>query len=300
MKHLFKPILPSLLAISLLSRCDIIDIPKDGIPAPTPPGSSTVTRRVLLEDCTGPLCTYCPAAAVIADGIQAYYNTAENERVIVVAINMFAIFSAPQAPIGDGIFDTDFRTPAGNAYEQYFAPPGLPSGLINRKPYQGSIPVGRSSWGSAVAQLIDLPADMDIWFDSFSFNSSTNVVTTTVKVAVLNTITGPHNLTLYLTEDHVIDWQLDQNATPQQVEFYDHRHVLRDNLNGTWGTSIIPSSGAQPGDTLSMSLNYTLPPAGAINHVLNASNCSLVAYVYSTAGADKDEVKQVAEQKFVP
>ena len=88
-------------------------------------------------------------------------------------------------------------------------------------------------------------------------------------------------------------------AGQDHVPDYDPRHVLRDNLNGTWGDVIIPTS-AQPGDTLSESFTYTLPPATAINHVINTSNCSLVAYAYSTSGADKYEVKQVTERKFVP
>lgn len=291
-------LLSSLLALALLSGCDIINTPKGESAQPVNPVTG-VTRRVLLEDCTGSRCSNCPAAADIADGLQTLYNGNE-ERVIVVAINMVAQYSAPLPPPSP--YTTDFRTPAGDAYAiQYdMAALGLPRGLINRKPYNGSAGIARSNWGSAVAQVIDLPADMDVWFDSFNFNSATDQVTTTVKVAVINAINGPHNITVYLTEDHVIDWQLD-NRFPgnEDIPDYDHRHVLRDNLNGTWGDVIIPTS-AQPGDTLTKSFTYTLPAAGAVNHVINTANCALVAYVYSTAGADQYEVKQVAQRKFTP
>ncbi len=292
-----RTLITFLLALALLSGCDIIDMPQNDNAHPVNPVTG-LTRRVLLEDCTGARCPNCPTAADLAESIQNFYNTNE-ERVIVVDINMVAQFSAPLAPD----YTTDFRTPAGDEYATHYnlSVIGLPSGLINRMPYGGVVPQGAGSWSSAVAAVIDLPPDMDVWFDSFNFNSATNVVTTTVKVAVINAINGPHNLTVYLTEDHVIDWQEDVRLPlgQQNVPDYDHRHVLRDNLNGTWGDVIIPTS-AQPGDTLSESFTYTLPPAGAINHVINTANCSLVAYVYSTSGADADEVKQVAERKFVP
>ncbi len=292
-----RTLLSSLLALALLTGCDIINAPKGDSAQPVIPVNGVI-RRVLLEDCTGPRCPNCPQAAEIADGIQNLYNVNE-ERVIVVAINMVDQFSAPVPPN----YTTDFRTPAGVVYEQTFgmAALGLPRGLINRMPYNGTLGINRQNWSSAVAQVIDLPADMDLWFDSFNFNSATNQVSTTVKVAVLNPVIGPHNLTVYLTEDHVIDWQEDGRRPQgeQDIPDYDHRHVLRDNLNGAWGDVIIPTS-AQPGDTLTKSFTYTLPAAGAVNQVINTANCALVAYVYSTAGADQYEVKQVAQRKFTP
>lgn len=290
-----RTLLSSLLVLALFSGCDIIDAPKNDTAHPVSPVTG-LTRRVLLEDCTGARCNNCPEAADIAQSLQDLYNT-DQERVIVVDINMVAQYAAPLPPN----YTTDFRTPAGDEYAIHYdmAGLGLPRGLINRMPYGGVIGINKNNWSSAVAAVIDLPPDMDLWFDSLNFNSATNVVTATVKVAVINAINGPHNLTVYLTEDHVIDWQEDHRVPGTDVPNYDHRHVLRDNLNGTWGDVIIPVS-AQPGDTLSESFTYTLPPEGAINHVINTSNCSLVAYVYSTSGADAEEVKQVTERKFVP
>ncbi|MEO8732686.1 MAG: Omp28-related outer membrane protein, partial [Flavobacteriales bacterium] len=244
-----RNILTCLLALGILSGCDIIDMPKNAGAAPPPPDGGTVTRRVLIEDCTGMLCNNCPAAADIGQGLEDYYNV-NGTRVILVSISMLTSYSAPQPPIGDGIFDTDFRTPAGTEYESTFQIGGLPTGLISRKPSSNSIRVNASNWSSAVAQIIDLPPEMDLWFDSLNYNSATNVVTATVKAAVLTPITAPRNLTVYLTEDHVIDWQIDNRlpAGQDHIPNYDHRHVLRDNLNGTWGDVLIPAS-AQPGDT---------------------------------------------------
>jgi hypothetical protein len=152
-----------------------------------------------------------------------------------------------------------------------------------------------------VAQLIDLPASIDLWFDTLSYNSATDMVSATVKAAVLNAIPAPQNLTIYLTEDHIIDWQEDgsQPLGQQDIENYEHRHVLRAALNSPWGEAFI-SADAQPGDTLISTFSYPLPSVGAVNQVLNTDNCALVAYVSNSAGAAQYEVQQVTERKFVP
>ncbi len=287
-----RSILHAFFVIGLLSGCDIISTPKGQTASPVPPVGSAVTRNVLLEDCTGHLCSNCPQAAEIADGLKTIYGN----RLVVVAVHMSTTFAAPQPPVGDGIYDTDFRTDAGNAYEQQFQIDGLPKGMINRTPYNGLVAIGRGNWSSAVGQLINQPATVNLWFDQLTYDNNTHLITTTVKAALLGNIPAPQNLTLYLTEDHIIDWQID-NRLPlgqQDIPNYDFRHVLRGALNSAWGQALIPVD-AQAGDTLVFTGSYPLP-----SNVLVPSNCSLVAYVYNNAGANRYEVQQVVERKLVP
>lgn len=273
----------------LFASCDKVEDPLGDTEGPVNPGAS-VPRKVLLEDCTGMLCNNCPQAAEIAEQLKGVYG----DRLIVVAVHMVDGFAAPQAPIGDGLFDTDFRTPAGAAYEQAFSIASLPKGLVSRAPYENAVALSRSKWSSAVAAIIDQEADFDLWFDTLSFNAGTNTVTTTVKAVCTKAISGAHNLTIYLTEDSVIDDQLNLEADPPTVENYVHRHVLRDNVNGTWGEPIITGS-ANAGDTLSLSYTYTLSA-----NVLQPANCALVAYISPTTGTEARVVKQVAEAQLVP
>ena len=292
MKYM-RIILPALMAVALLAGCDIISTPKGEIAGPTNPNGGEITRRVLLEDCTGHRCPNCPAAAELADQLKGIYG----DRLIVVAVHMQTNFAGPVSPN----FTTDFRTDAGNAYDQTFSIGGLPAGLINRTPYEGVRAIGRGSWSSAVAQLIDLPAAVDLWFESLDYNSTTNMVTATVKAAVLSALPAPQNLTIYLTESHIIDWQID-NRLPlgqQDIPDYEFNHVLRGALNSPFGEAFIPAD-AQPGDTLVSTFTYPLPATGAVNQVLNTDNCSLVAYVYNTTGDSQYEVQQAAERKFTP
>lgn len=278
------------LAMVLMAGCDIIDAPKGELAGPVHPGNG-VARKVLLEDCTGHLCPNCPEAADIADGLKDVYG----DRLIIVAVHMNTVYAAPQLPLGDGKFDVDFRTEAGNAYEQQFNINGLPKGLVNRSPYGNLVAISRSNWSSAVAQAMDQSADIDLWIDTLNYNSAANTVTATVKAAILNTPPAAQNLTIYLTESHIIGWQVDNRIPPpnQDVPDYEFNHVLRGALNSTWGEAFI-AAGAQPGDTLETTFTYPLP-----SNVV-PGNCSLVAYVYNNAGAQQYEVQQATERKLVP
>ena len=275
-------------ATLLLASCDKVDDPLGDSEGPVNSGT-TVPRRVLLEDCTGHTCNNCPQAAVIAEELKAIYG----DQLIVVAVHMLEGFSAPVPPT-DGELDTDFRTEAGTAYELAFNVLSLPKGFVSRAAYENAIGLSRTKWSSAVAAIINQEADFDLWFDTLSFDAGANTLTTTVKAVCTKAISGDHNLTIYLTEDNVIDGQLSTSPDPPYIPDYVHRHVLRDNLNGTWGEPILTGS-ASAGDTLSLSYTYTLSA-----NVLEPSNCSLVAYVHPTAGTQAREVKQVAEAKLVP
>lgn len=276
-------------ATLLLASCDKVEDPLEDSEGPDTSGLS-VPRKVLLEDCTGMACNNCPQAAEIAEELKGIYG----DQLIVVAVHMMTGFADPVAPLGDGILDTDFRTAAGNAYEQAFNITSLPKGLVSRAPYENAVGLSRPKWSSAVAALINQEADFKLWFDTLGFNAGTNTVTVTVKAICTKAITGDHNLTIYLTEDSVIDDQLNLEVDPPLVENYVHRHVLRDNLNGTWGAPLLTGS-ANAGDILSLSYTYTLSA-----NVLEPSNCALVAYVHPTTGTDARVVKQVEEAKLVP
>jgi hypothetical protein len=273
---------------TLLNGCDYVDDPtpprQDGGNGP----GTTVKRRALLEEFTGHRCNTCPAAHAVAASLESAFG----DELVVVGIHATDFFAAPlNPPPSNGAYSTDFRTPAGNAYATAFSISFLPTGLVNRAPFNSSTTISSGNWSSAVAAIVAQDAQCDIWVSQFSHNAAANTISAEVKVAVLSALTGSHNLTAYLTEDHVIDWQLNSLATPPDVEDYDHRHVLRANLNGTWGETLVASS-AEPGDTLTLSWN-NIPVAAS----WNAQNFALVAYAYSTA---TNEVLQVAERKLQP
>ncbi|MBK8614702.1 MAG: Omp28-related outer membrane protein [Flavobacteriales bacterium] len=142
-----------------------------------------------------------------------------------------------------------------------------------------------------MAEIINTPAEVEVIFDTVSYNTGTNTVSMTLKVVPVVALTGDHNLTIYLTEDSVVDAQIDNRVSPPNVLDYLHRHVLRGNVNSTWGETVVTGSAAA-GDTLTVTHDYVLPA-----NVLVPAHCGLVAYLYRT---DTYEVLQAEEAKIEP
>ena len=274
------------LTSALIMGCDYVE-------DPTPPGNGNgggpdpevVTRKVLLEDITGHRCNNCPRAARIAQQLK---DDLYGDDLILVGVHAGS-FSPPYPPIGDGQYDSDHRTPAGTDYQQTYQVTFFPAGLVNRTSYDGSVIVSEGSWGSAIADVIGEPSPFELWIDTIIVEGG--ALSTVVKLHFVEAVTGDHNLVVYLTEDLVVDWQLDAEATPPDVPDYEHPHMLRTNLNGTWGVPVVTGSVAA-GDTVSLAYEDF-----ALNPSWNPAKCALVAWVYNTS---TDEVMQAEERKFQP
>lgn len=273
--------LTTLVLLATLASCDHVDFP-DNSNTIDGPGTDGPARKVLLEDLTGHTCNNCPAASDVALGLHDVYGDA----LIIVSVHATA-FAEPYAPP----YDTDFRTTAGEEYVNTFGVGSLPAGLVSRRVFNNSIIVGDGNWGSAAAEIINTPAEVEVLFDTIIFDSGTNTVNMTVQVVPVNALTGDHNLTVYLLEDSVVDAQVDNRVSPPDVLDYMHRHVLRGNVNGTWGETVVTGSAAA-GDTVTVTHSYVLPA-----NVLVPAKCSLVAYVYRL---DNYEVLQAEERKIQP
>ena len=274
-----------LAVVGFLSSCDLVEDPygpDTGGTGPVP--VEGVRRRVLLEDFTGHRCIYCPEATTIANQ-QAQIH---GDDLVVVALHVTNFYAAPVPPAGDGYYDNEFRTEAGNAYIGQWPASALPMGLVSRKAYNGSELLSRDAWSSAIAELIGQEALMDVWVDDVQHNGTSGEVNATVKVSVAQDLGGAaHSMVVYLVEDSIIGWQSDANSTPSEIPDYVHRHVLRGTMNGTWGQSVLIGT-ESVGDTLS----FSLPPY-TLSSDWNAGQISLVAYVYNTATY---EVMQVTER----
>lgn len=281
-----------------IQSCDYVSNPYETITAAGGPGDSTVhERRVLVEDYTGHKCTACPPAAVAA---QQLINTF-GEKVIVVGVHA-GFFATPTTPAGApaGSYLVDFRTAAGTAYDSptYFgiSSEGNPNGMINRKDYDGTSTAhikSYSSWPTEVASLLAIPpvADLTITnvYNAGTRSLSINLVSEFISDTLLS---GSYSLIVMITQDSIIDWQLNNGV---HVPDYVHRHVLRDNVNGTWGESLV-SGTITPGAPITKNYVYTLP-AAYLGNTCDALHCHVVAFIYNTANY---EVIQAAEAKVVP
>jgi hypothetical protein len=285
---MFRPALAlSVLGVFLIG-CDKIETPDNPKPGPCDGGGNGYGfRRVLIEDMTGFRCSSCPQAAEIARDLQNLYCG----DVIVASLHVTSTFAEPIAASPEP-FSTDFRTPAGDAYEMQFPPANLPIGMVSRRAFNGEPLQQRGAWPQRVGEIIGQPAEFELTVDTPTYNQVTQIYTVDVAVPVLQNVSGEYKLVVYLTEDSVADWQIDSRLpSPSEVFPYYHRHVLRGTIGDPWGEQIIASS-ASSGQTIDRSLNFTLPA-----NIIDDHHVGLIAYVYR---ASDYEIMQVSERELMP
>ncbi|CAN5390508.1 hypothetical protein BH11BAC1_BH11BAC1_13880 [soil metagenome] len=109
-----------------------------------------------------------------------------------------------------------------------------------------------------------------------------------IETKFLEDLTGDYKLSVVLTEDSIIDWQVWYGHNPELVPDYFHHHMLRTALNTSFGVNV--ASGATPINTTVVS-GYTIE----LDPSWNPDHCAVVAFVYN---ATTREVLQVEEMKI--
>ena len=287
MEKVLKYISLSLLFFCFFA-CDYIEKPLADIQNGGNNPQDSIIRKLLIEDFTGHTCGNCPAAAKTAQQLQELYG----KKIIIVGIHS-GYFAEPD--LSGSKYTTDYRTAAGEAYNELWKNDvaGNPNGFVSRsKIINNNIIIQPGSWGEAVEllknNLPDISIDLNIVYDG-----NTRSLKATVKSKAINTLSEKHDLVLYLVEDKITDWQKDYSITSgdQDVENFIHKHVLRDNINGTWGEELFSSSFAA-GDSIVKTYNNYL-----INPSWKAEDCSVIAYIYNT---NTYEIIQAEEVHITP
>jgi len=212
--------------------------------------TSTIVQKVLIEDFTGYKCTNCPQASTELHTLETLYEG----KIIGIAVHA-GFFASP-----GGTFTTDFRTDAGNELEAFFSPQSFPIGMVNRKGYPSNVLIEYTDWASIVTQTLNQDPSVGLKISEADGQL-------TIQAKRIGTITGNLKLVVCLTEDKIIDKQI--NGT-NLIEDYEHNHVLRTNINGTWGSDIVLTE-----EYTSFSYSYVLE-----NNWIK-SNCKIVAYIYN-------------------
>lgn len=232
-------------------------------------------KRVLLEDYTGHTCPNCPAAAVIAHNQAAVYNG----KLIVLAVHA-GYYAIP----GTGEFAIDFRTSAGEQWNNDFQLIAYPSGMIDRKQFNGKQVVGSAEWVTDIASIINQAPSMLMIMNN-SYDSTSRTVKSYVYSKFIQTLPGTYNITVCITEDNIISAQDSSNTI---IHDYNFRDVLRGTVNGIYGevltTSVDPS--------LTYLGKFSIP----INSAWVAKNCAILAFV---SKSDTKEIIQVARQRVI-
>jgi hypothetical protein len=232
-------------------------------------------KRVLLEDYTGHTCQNCPAAAAIAHNQEAYYHG----KLIVLAVHA-GYYAEP----GTGEFNIDLRTSAGEQWNSDFNIIAYPSGMIDRKEFNGQQVLGSSEWVSDIASIINQPPTLNMAMIN-TYDSTSRIVNSAIYSQFLQSLAGSYTITVCVMEDSIISAQDSSNTVIQNYNFKD---VLRGAINGPYGE--ILTNSVDP--TLTYLGRFSIP----INTAWVAKNCWILAFV---SNSSSKEIFQAVKQRVV-
>jgi hypothetical protein len=240
-----------------------------------PDASTPQPRLVLLEEFTGVRCVNCPRAHNTILNLQSTYPN----RIVPVGIHT-GIFSAPYAG------RNDFRIPEGNSLENLMGgAQGYPAGSVNRKkfPDESRIIISDQKWSNYVGGELAGGAPINIEMNR-DLDVSAMKMSIEVKVKINQAQEGPLHLTLYLTEDNIVDFQL----TPTGVDSaYVHKHVLRKCVTAYNGINLASSS-------YEANRVFVYRFITDLESAWNLSNCKVVGFVHRIG-----EVPEVIQTAYI-
>lgn len=262
--------------------CEKVDLPYEAIRPSTDTVKKVEIRRTLLEDYTGHQCGNCPAAALVAESIYKQYKG----KVVVVAVHA-GFFTKTNAK-----YPTSYTTTVGNDWDGAsgfnVSAVGNPNGMVNRKNYEGNGLIQKESkWPTTVALAQNDPYILGLEINK-NYNAASRVLNATVKAKFKAAYPNGVKLSVVLTEDSIVGPQTDYTKNPDLVANYIFMHVLRDALNGSWGTTL-KDAPVSPKDSVSLTLpNFT------INTKFKDNNVHIVAFAYDALTREVLQVETVS------
>lgn len=280
--------------ISIYS-CDKIDGPtRESFSVDTtcsfPDDNSVPDKKVLVEDYTGHNCGNCPAGGVILnDSMRAKYG----DRLVAISVHAGDYANvcpglatcAPGAPAGS--FSVDYKCGTSVDWHDFFGVFFYPAGMIDRIDYPGDHLKPKDSWDQEAQARLNMPAKARVRIQN-TYTESDRKLRACIETKFLEEVTGDYKLSVVLTEDSIIDWQVWYGHNPELVPDYVHHHLLRTSLNTSFGVNV--ASGTTAANTTVVN-GYSI----VLDANWNPEHCAVVAFVYN---ASTYEVMQVEEVKI--
>lgn len=269
MKHLITGIL----AFTLISCEEVMIEIKDIVIEPT-------EKVVLIEELTGAKCPNCPKGTKAIENILSKYP--DN----AIAVGIHGKFLSEPARSGD----PDFRNEDGENLENWFKPWfGKPSASVNRiKDNFGSVMNDSPDlWESLVETELQKPQQMNLFMEVTYSETNRNI---DIEVAgnPLVDLAGDYNITVYVTESHIIAGQANGSEI---IDDYEHNHVLREIITNHTGDFF--AGNMTKGQIIKKNFNYTLPAVeGKLNH---ADKTSIIAFIHKSGNNNRDVLQAVSK-----
>lgn len=187
-------------------------------------------QKTILEEFTGFKCTNCPVATATAKNLAEDYPG----RLHLVSIHCTEEFASPDTDDPNEPFHMDFRTVEGKIYHEYFDPPGLPDGIINRLGTENTSTIPYPLWSDKLEQLM-AENDPDCYLEilDVSFFDDSSMVEVNAIAKPINVLNDGINLNVAVIESGIHEAQ---KTTGNQILYdYVHDHVFRTASHGAWG-----------------------------------------------------------------
>ncbi len=260
-----------------LGGCDKIEEPFLDPTGGSGPGPGEKVRKVMLEEFTGHICVNCPEATKLANDLKQVFG----EQLILVSIHAGDLAVPDDAP-----FNADYRTNIGTDIYNFYQPVGVPMGMVNRISYEGGVTLFKDSWEPAIQELLALPPEASIEIE-LDYNAGSRLLDVHVHNEFLDDIPRTLNICVVVIESDIISAQKNDLASVGPVPDildYQHNHILRSSLNGTWGDLLVD----QPTAGTIMTKDYSL----TLNNAWDENNIGIIAYVLD---ANTNEIIQAEE-----
>lgn len=249
------------LAIGMLTACEVIGPDDHDKVIFTPTDPSDIKRTSILIEYTGWQCVFCPTAAEEAHRLKEQYG----ENLVVVAMhpksNSFTKYGKNEAlnytcPEADSIY----MKMGGTATTEF------PKGNVNMIKDEINGYFNKwENWGTLVSQAYATPKPVVISQEVEGTTDSKDI-TITIDITNLDTVAMDATLQVWLTEDGVIGSQKKPEGTDKE---YVHNHLLRASISPIWGESV----SILTKQTHQVVYEYTLPEK------VKKENCNIVALV---------------------
>lgn len=225
-----------------------------------------VARAVLIEDFTGQRCVNCPDAADTIASLQRQYG---DSAIIAVGIH-----GGPLAFAGNAT-NIGLLTDEGNAYVDHWAIDAFPKGLVNRATPASNC----DQWPTLVREAISQPATVELSATA-RYDVATRRLSITTTALGLAALPEAH-LQLWLTESAITALQMMPDGSVNRQ--YQHNHVFRTSVNGSWGEPFPLVEGQE------RTVNHTV----AVADDWQPQHLAVVAFIYTPTGG----VQQVVEAR---
>lgn len=240
-------------------------------------------RIVLLEELTGASCPNCPKGTKAVEAILAKYP----EKVVAVGIHGEFLAN----PTTKSIYD--FRNPAAKDLENWLKPwLGKPAATCNRidlkdDPDQKFAISNTGKWEALVLNELNKSHQMNLLM-KLTYNDVSRSLQIDLTAIPLVDLAGDFNISIFLTESHIIDAQTDASVI---VENFEHNHVLMGMATKFDGDFL--ASNLKANSLIKKTYDYTLPTSTV--GLWKPENMEVVAAVHYSSANERNVFQAVKQ-----